>query len=169
MCNNGLNRSQLIKAPSIRIPFCLKTDIFSPFSKNNLPPHVAFFNRFCHSTRKSNSDWKRHHLWWEHAHLQAREIVASIMYRVDWIQPRDVFQKSPFSSIHKSITKLPFQTLHYGERFGKGFRDCFHWIRVSWTAKPKEISIFKQKRIRFYGAQVLEPFCFATNSLVSFN
>ena len=137
MCNNGLNRSQLTKAPSIRIRFCLKTDSFYPFSKNNPPPHVAFLNRFCHSTRKSNSDWKRHHLWWEHAHLQAREMVASIMCRVDWIQHRDVFPKSSFSSIYKSITELRFQNRHYTERFGKVFSDRFHWTRVSWTAKKK--------------------------------
>ena len=52
-------------------PFLFENGDF--FFRKRLRPHVVFFNRFCPSTRKRNSDLKRCHFLWKHVHLLASE------------------------------------------------------------------------------------------------
>ena len=60
--------------PVNKYPFLFETEIFYVYK--NRRPHLVFFNRFCPSTRKRNSDWKRCHLWWEHTRLLVYEPVT---------------------------------------------------------------------------------------------
>ena len=85
-------------SPVHTYPFCVgKGRIFCPVFQTFSRPHLAFFNRFCPSTQKRNSNWKRYHL----------QFSLMEAYAFTGIQHRDVI--APFLSIHSSKAKRRFQ------------------------------------------------------------
>ena len=99
--------SQVNWGPRPRLRFCFKMKNFSSVFQGNPRPHVSFLNRFCPSTQKHNSDWKRDHLWWEHAHLLVSEPNLSyLVHGIDWIKQSDVivFNTSVFIHPHEYST-----------------------------------------------------------------
>ena len=110
---------------------------FSSVFQGNPRPHVSFLNRFCPSTQKHNSDWKRDHLWWEHAHLLVSEPNLSyLVHGIDWIQQSDVIVVNTSVFIHPheysttAFSKISAPESVFLRRWV--FGDCSHRLIV-WT------------------------------------
>ena len=108
--------------------------IFPPSSKKKPRPHDAFLNTFYSSSRKRNSEWKRYHLWWEHAHLLVfNTVTRSFSKTYVFIHPQQ-YSKTAFSKTSSSksvVEKMRWVTIFTGYvwtvgQTGRGMiKSCF--------------------------------------------
>ena len=80
---------------------------FSIFLKSPYPyPHVAFFNRFCPSTRKRNVDRKRHHQLCAFTDIKHRD-QNGYMWVGREIRKTDPYPYLRMSKIYLDLLKMP--------------------------------------------------------------
>ena len=151
------------------ISFCLKTEIFSQFSKKivNRRLHVAFLNRFCPSTRKRHSYRQQYHLIGACPYngLSVRDVIflksrrrqrerqkkkKVYIRKTTTLHVQHTFLYISLPSLHDCDVKFPQVTFRGGRKHRLDYK--FLFLPLNLVAVPKN-SIpgkFTYIRLRFY-------------------